>query len=126
MQQLCPHILAKSGEDVIGYALAMVPDLRQDIPSLTPLFELIDRLLVQSKYLVMGQICIDKSFRGKGVFRGIYQYYRDQLHDEYDCLVTEVSNENQRSLRAHLHVGFEELCRHVEGKELWITLVWHW
>jgi GNAT superfamily N-acetyltransferase len=126
MQQSCPHILAKKDEEVVGYALAMVPDFRAKIPVLVPLFELVDRLLPDSKYLVMGQICIDKSFRGKGIFSQMYRYYRDQLHTTYDCLVTEVSSDNQRSLQAHLHVGFERLYTHVENEEEWITLVWNW
>ncbi len=126
MQQHCPHILAMLGEDLVGYALAMVPDFRKAIPILVPLFELTDRLLPQRNYLVMGQICIDKPHRGKGIFRGMYTYYRNQLHQQYDCLVTEVSGDNQRSLNAHLHLGFEQLHRRVEGKEEWITLVWNW
>ena len=126
MHRSCPHILAKKGEEIVGYALAMVSDFRDEIPILVPLFELIDRLLPDSKYLVMGQICIDKSFRGKGIFSQMYQYYRDQLHNSYDCLVTEVSSGNQRSLQAHLHIGFEHLYTHVENQEEWITLVWNW
>ena len=126
MQEFCPHIVARSGESIVGYALAMVPDLRHQIPLLVPLFDLTDQLLPHTNYLVMGQICIDKPYRGKGIFSGMYRFYRDQLHKHYDCLVTEVADENQRSLKAHLHVGFELLHTHVENEVKWITLVWNW
>ena len=126
MQGYCPHILAKNGENIVGYALAMVPELRHDIPILVPLFDLTEKLLPNSKYLVMGQICVDKPYRGRGIFSGMYRYYRDQLNKNYECLVTEVADENQRSLQAHLYIGFEILHTRVEDKVKWITLVWNW
>ena len=126
MHRHCPHILAKNGNEVLGYALAMVPELRHDIPLLAPLFKEMDALLPGSNYLVMGQICIDKPFRGKGLFSGMYNFYREQLKEDYECLVTEVSGENQRSLQAHLHVGFEILHMRVEHGTTWYMLIWNW
>jgi hypothetical protein len=126
MHRLCPHILAKNGDVVVGYALAMVPELRLDIPVLAALFEITDDLLPGRDYLVMGQICIDKPFRGKGLFSGMYEFYREQLHREFECLVTEVSESNQRSLQAHLHVGFEILHTRLDKGEEWKMLVWNW
>lgn len=126
MHQLCPHILAKNGNMVVGYALAMVPELRVDIPILAPLFEMTDDLLPDRNYLVMGQICIDKPYRGKGLFSGMYKFYREQLHRDFECLVTEVSASNQRSLQAHLHVGFEILNTRLDKGAEWNMMVWNW
>ncbi len=126
MQEYCPHILAKRGAEVIGYALAMVPEMRAEVPVLDQLFELTDQLLDQKTYLVMGQICIDKPYRGQGIFRGMYNFYREQLNGTFDCLITEVAQENERSLQAHLHLGFEVLERRVEQGVGWELLIWNW
>ena len=126
MNKICPHIIASNNQRVIGYALAMDPTFRRDISVLAPLFELTDELLASRKYLVMGQICIDKPFRGKGVFRGMYEYYRDQLSPEYECLVTEVALENQRSMMAHKTIGFETLHKRTDCGKDWQTLIWEW
>jgi hypothetical protein len=48
------------------------------------------------------------------------------LHREFECLVTEVSESNQRSLQAHLHVGFEILHTRLDKGEEWKMLVWNW
>jgi len=126
MHGYCPHILARNGDKIVGYALAMVPELRHDIPVLASLFEMTDARLSGRNYLVMGQICIDKPFRGRGLFSGMYEFYREQLQREYECLVTEVSDENQRSLKAHLHLGFEILHTRVDKGAEWKMLVWRW
>ena len=126
MNMACPHIIASVNEQVIGYALAMVLSFREDIPVLKPLFGLIDKLMVNRNYLVMGQICIDKRYRGKGVFRGMYEFYRNQLRDQYDCLLTEVAQENPRSLGAHKRVGFETIHTRNEQGQYWEVLLWEW
>ena len=126
MNIACPHIIASVNEQVIGYALAMVPSFREDIPVLKPLFGQIDKLMVNRNYLVMGQICIDKPYRGKGVFRGMYEFYSDQLKHQYDCLVTEVAQENPRSLEAHKSIGFETIHTRNEHGKYWEILSWEW
>ena len=126
MNQVCPHIIATADGLVIGYALAMAPVFRGNIPLLQSLFDLLDRLVPHRNYLVMGQICIDKPFRRKGVFKGLYDYYRSQFMGKYDCLVTEVASENQRSLGAHISVGFKTIYTRSEHDKDWEVLLWDW
>lgn len=126
MNQTCPHIIANYKQQVVGYALAMDPVHREKVPVLKSLFELTDGLMNNRKYLVMGQICIDKPYRGQGVFRGMYNFYRQQLMNDFECLVTEVAVENKRSIRAHKRIGFDILLsRTAHGKD-WEILVWEW
>ena len=126
MNRVCPHVIACADNVVIGYALAMAPAFRTSVPLLKPLFDRLDQLIPHRNYLVMGQICIDKPFRGKGVFRGLYDFYRLQLKHEYDCLVTEVAAENTRSLGAHYRVGFKNISTREEQEKDWEVLLWDW
>ena len=68
MNDLCPHIIAKDKGKVIGYALCMHPNFSKEIPILYSMFEKIREVLPKEQsFIVMGQICIDKSYRGRGV-----------------------------------------------------------
>ena len=125
MHESCPHILAKCNESVVGYALAMTHAF-SDIPMLLPLFEIADEVVSNKPYLVMGQICIDKPCRGLGLFDGMYEYFKQQLSDQYQCLITEVALENQRSHNAHKRVGFKTIHRRAENDQEWELLVWDW
>jgi L-amino acid N-acyltransferase YncA len=127
------HVVAKAEERVIGYALVMTPSFRERIPILAPLFERLERTLCAGKpvaqraYFVMGQVCVDKDFRGRGVFPGIFQHMRTLYNPRYDLVVTEVSLRNPRSMRAHEKVGFRELVRYTNArKEEWSLIAWDW
>lgn len=122
----CQHIIAKDDDVVIGYALCMTRKFSTDIPLLAPMFETADILITGKKYLAMGQICVAKEFRAKGVFRGLYSFYREELQQNYDGLITEVATSNQRSLNAHLSVGFEILQTHVSEDISWELVYWDW
>ena len=125
MNETCPHIIAKSGSQVAGYALCMHPIHANDIPVLKPMFKKIESLIDNDiKYMAMGQICIDKAFRRKGVFAGLYKFMRDQLKDEYDLIITEVDSENVRSLGAHYKVGFNDMLVYQSGGRTWHLIQW--
>ena len=126
MNETCPHIIAKSGSLVAGYALCMHPKHSNDIPVLKPMFKKIDKLLDKGiKYMAMGQICIDKSFRRKGVFAGLYKFMGDQLREDYDLIITEVDSDNVRSLGAHYKVGFNDLIVYQSGGCTWHLIQWY-
>ncbi|MFX0556318.1 GNAT family N-acetyltransferase [Maribacter sp. CXY002] len=122
----CPHIIAKYQNEVIGYALCMTKKFREEIPVLTPMFNTADSLLKGKNYLALGQICVSKQFRGKGVFRGMYTFYRKELNGYYDCLVTEVATSNKRSLNAHLNIGFDILETQISEGISWELICWDW
>jgi len=126
MNNACPHVIAKKRGQVVGYALCMVSAFRNEIPLLIPMFEKANMLLPEENYVVMGQICIDKGYRKKGIFKGMYAFYKSELRNEFDGVVTEVATSNQRSLNAHLSVGFETLHTHIEEGVSWELLYWSW
>lgn len=122
-----PHIIARDGDNVIGYALSMVKDFANDIPVLRPLFKKIDTLIPETRsYVVMGQICIDTSCRKQGVFRGLYQHMSKELSSRYDLLITEVDSDNIRSLHAHYAVGFTSLLVYQSDGKEWNIIQWDW
>ena len=73
------HIIAKSNEKVIGYALVMLEMFKDRIPVLIPMFEQIKTLkwkgksMLEIPFFIMGQVCIEKSFRRQGIFSGLFQ-----------------------------------------------------
>ena len=57
-----------------------------------------NKKLSDYNYYVMGQICVDKSFRGKGIFEMLYQKHKELFQDKYDFVVTEISIEQMHVL----------------------------
>lgn len=127
-----PHIIAKDKDKVIGYTLVMLRKFEQDIPVLVPMFEQINAieyrgvLLAMTNYFVMGQVCIQKAYRGKGIFQGLYDHLKKRMSPHFQYVITEVSERNPRSMRAHEKVGFQTILKYVEGGEVWNILLWDW
>lgn len=120
MNDVCQHIVAKSGGHVIGYALCMHPSFAEDIEVLHPMFEKVEAILPKiENYIVMGQICIDKAYRGQGIFRKLYLAMRGAVHPEFEYIITDVDAENTRSLGAHYSVGFKDLATFCSCGQVW-------
>ena len=134
MNQEGPHAIAKMENQIIGYALVMTETFKMRLPVLVPMFDEIaathyrGKSLSEYRYFVMGQVCIDKPYRGQGVFSGLYQAMRKRFENQYDLVVTEISARNPRSIRAHEKVGFEAVHRYrsEEDGEDWVLVVWDW
>ncbi|MFS4492464.1 N-acetyltransferase family protein [Maribacter sp. 2308TA10-17] len=126
MNDACPHVIAKDGDIVVGYALVMLKEFRDEISILSAMFETAEELLGGKKFLAMGQICISKAYRKRGIFRGMYNFYKEELQDEFDCLLTEVATDNQRSLEAHKSTGFKVLKTQVTDGISWELISWDW
>lgn len=123
MNEVCGHIIALEGENLAGYALCMHPDFGHSIPVLKPMFtRLQDLIPPESNYMVMGQICIDKGFRSRGIFRGLYSFMREILREDYKWIITEVDTCNLRSMRAHKSIGFTRLLNYNSGTQNWEIL----
>ncbi|MDT7829162.1 GNAT family N-acetyltransferase [Pricia sp. S334] len=124
MHDVCPHIVAKSNESVIGYALSMHPKFAGKIEVLWPMFDQIEAIRPKVRnYIVMGQICIAKAYRGQGIFRQLYQTMQAAVQPEFERIITEVDVVNTRSLGAHYGVGFEDLATYESGGHQWKLIV---
>ena len=103
---------------VVGFALVMLKEYRNEIEILKPLFNLIDNLsfnhirLQNSPYFVMGQVCVAKNVRKQGVFSKLYAHLIEATKKDFDYIITEISSKNQPSLKAHAALGFKLLHQH--------------
>ena len=133
MNDHSPHIIAKDRQKVIGYSLTMDKVFGAQIPVLVPMFDQINGLLYKNKalssidYIVMGQVCIDKNYRGQGIFEGLYQRMKLEYAHRHPCVITEVDVLNNRSIRAHQKVGFDHLNTYTSPDEKkWVIMIWEW
>ena len=124
MHTVCPHIIAKDQDTVVAYALCMHSMFANEIDLLKPMFVKIEKSFPNDKsYIVMGQICIDKAYRGKGVFRKLYKTMQQFVFPDFKAIITEVDATNTRSLSAHYAIGFTDLTTYVSNGQEWKLIV---
>jgi L-amino acid N-acyltransferase YncA len=129
-----PHVIALHDSKVVGYALVMLPVLKNEIDVLKSMFEVIENhqfkevSLEKSNYFVMGQVCIDKNHRSKGLFQNLYDGLKYYMSPHYNFCITEIDQRNRRSMRAHEKVGFELMTSYRDSKngKLWDLVIWDW
>ncbi|MFY7670477.1 GNAT family N-acetyltransferase [Tenacibaculum sp. MEBiC06402] len=119
MHKVHPHTIAKNNDKVVGYALSMSTVFKDSIPVLIPMFNEIEKLDIDENFIIMGQVCVDKEYRGKGIFRGLYQKMSIVFSGEYSSIITEVDAKNLRSVNAHNAVGFKTICEYSANSQVW-------
>jgi len=132
LKQLCdaePAAVAKEGKKVVGYALVMTKTFADKIPVLFSMFELFKTIPYQNKnladhnYFVMGQVCIDRAYRGMGLFDQLYAKLKTTLAPRYDLMITEVAERNVRSIKAHERAGLKTIHTYAADGEIWHVMV---
>jgi hypothetical protein len=125
--------IAVSDERVVAYIIAMTKKSRLLIPVLVPMFELFDNLIYKGKsiddyeYMVIGQVCVDKDYRGRSIFRQAYEGYRTAFKGRFDFCITEIDLNNTRSMQAHKNIGFETIHTYKDIHGIsWAIVVWDW
>ncbi|HEX4957129.1 MAG TPA: GNAT family N-acetyltransferase [Lacibacter sp.] len=132
LHALFPSVIVKDNDRVIGYALILLPEAGGMFPELISLFQTLEQLyyrerpLYTYRYYVMGQVCIHKNYRGRGVFELLYQKHKELLQNRYDFVVTSVATRNTRSIRAHEKTGFKTIHRFMDDHEDWLVILWDW
>lgn len=132
MHDAAPAVIAKYENKVIGYALVMLPEFQEFIPVLQPMFQMFDEIDFENKklsaysYFVMGQVCIDKNFRGLGIFDMLYQKLKELHENTFEIMLTEVAKRNIRSLKAHERAGLKSIHEYTDNRgETWEILLWN-
>ena len=132
MHALAPSVVVHASAGLAGYALTMPTQTRRCVPILESMFQLLDTLewrgvaLAQSRFYVMGQICVAEPYRGQGVFDALYAGHQAHYAAQYDFLITEIATRNTRSMRAHERVGFEPIHRYRDALDEWQLVGWDW
>jgi hypothetical protein len=110
-----PHIIATphGSDEIAAYALVMLRSFRARLPLLEPMFQILERLdyrgrgLEAYRWYVMGQICVGKPHRSRGLVEGLYAAHRERMSPDFDLMITEIAGDNPRSLRAHQKAGLQ-------------------
>ncbi len=124
-----PHVIAKAEDAVVAYALVMTREHSQALAILKTMFDKIHTLtykgqpLADASYVVMGQICIAKEYRSQGIFQGLYKQMKKQMATHFDYIITEIDDNNKRSLAAHARAGFQTIDTYNAGKDWHIVLL---
>ena len=132
MHKLAPSVIIKDQDQVVAYALTMLRECRELIPDLEPMFALLDKLswnnkpLNDCRFYVMGQVCIARAYRGKGLFDELFRHHKKTYKSQFDLFITEIATRNVRSLRAHERVGFKTVHVHRDDLDEWAVVGWDW
>lgn len=132
LNEIEPHVIAKDGNKIVGYVLTMTEKSRYEIPLIYPMFEEFDKLNYNDKsvsdfnYMVVGQACIHKDYRGKGLVEKCFQLYKETYCQFYDFSITEIDRINKRSLNAHLKIGYKVIHSYKENNKDWDVVLWDW
>ena len=123
------QVIAKADDRVVGYALSLLQVHRSMYPILNAMFDRVDSIRVSAKigsYYVMGQVCIDSNYRGRGVFNRLYDEHKRLFSSSYNSCVTEVSIHNIPSVKAHAKVGFRSVMTFEDEQDDWSVIAWDW
>ena len=132
MALAAPQFIAFHESKLAGYVLTMTFDMKATVPSLAPLFEEFEEFsyndlkLSEQPFVVCGQTCIHRDFRGMGIMHALYNNMSRSLSSTYKGCITEISELNQRSLKAHAKIGFEIIHTYFDGQQHWNVVLWQW
>lgn len=132
MNIIAPSVIVKYNDQVVGYALAALKDVAPFHPDLSIMINKLDSIsyknksLMYYKYYIMGQVCIAKEHRNKGLFSKMYQFHKKIYQNDFELLLTEISISNPRSLNAHIKVGFKIIHTFQDKLDEWNVVLWDW
>ncbi|MBS1609300.1 MAG: GNAT family N-acetyltransferase [Bacteroidetes bacterium] len=132
LHAVAPSIIIKDDHNVIAYAIVLLQQGRKAYPALEPMFVNLEKLNWQGKplyhynFYIMGQVCVDKGYRGLGLFDMLYLKHKEIYQHQYDFIVTTISTSNLRSLNAHKRVGFVTINTFTDNLDEWDVVLWDW
>jgi hypothetical protein len=132
MHETHPSIIAKENDKVVGYVIVTTKSVYGEHPELDHLFNTLDainykgQLLGEVNYILVGQLCVGITHRGIGLVQDMYTYYQSLHSNQYKYLVTDISQENQRSIKAHKKSGFETIGLIEQVGAGWEIVLWDW
>lgn len=132
MHEIAPSIIVKDEDKVVGYALVTPVEAGSFHPDLQTMMDNLETLVYNGEplssysYYIMGQVCIDKEYRGKGIFNMLFQKHKELYSSTYELIVTEISTTNYRSQKAHEKIGFTTIHTYSDPLDEWNVVVWDW
>lgn len=132
MHGLSPGVIVKDENTIAGYALTTLKEARSFHPDLDVMFKNLENVQYNGKSLsshhfyCMGQICVAKEYRGRGIVNMLYQKHKEIYSTQFDFILTEISTSNKRSIKAHQNIGFKTVYRYRDTVDEWDVVVWDW
>ncbi len=123
-------IVARINNTVIGYIIRMTDADTDTIPLLKPFtarfptitFE--GKSLTEYRYCILGQVCIQKEYRGQGLLEKLYTEFRNQSAEKYDLAISEIGTSNPRSLHVHTtKIGFKVAQEYSAEERNWYIVI---
>lgn len=132
MNEETPAVIAKAGDDVVGYSLVASRAIVGKHQLLDDLFISADQSffngesLKESNYVLCGQLCVAKGYRGQGIAQAMYGLFKSSYREKFKYCITDVASANPRSLRAHIKSGFQVINSFEYGGICWNLVLWAW
>lgn len=121
--------VARINGKVVGYLMPMSVEQCKQALLLHPFIEKFETVKFENKplneyrYCILGQVCVDKQYRGKGILEKLYEELKSRLAKKYDIGISEIGANNPRSLHVHLDkLGFKITEQYTaQGKDWYIV-----
>ncbi len=132
MHRDSPSIIAVDKGEVIGYVLVTTKAVLGHHPLIDDLFSNVDKQIYGGKsledipYVLSGQLCVSKSYRGQGLAKQLYTFFKSSYSDNYSYCITDIDLKNPRSLQAHIKTGFKIIDTSTYGGSQWHIVLWDW
>jgi hypothetical protein len=116
--------------EIVGYEIPLDLENARKIFLLEPFIKRILMLkykgkrLSEYKIIIEGQICIKKGHKGEGIAERLHEEFVRFLKPKYDLIITEISNQNPRSLYVHTKkLGLSILEQYSADGRDWYILI---
>lgn len=132
MHDIGPSVIAKDGDEVVGYVIVTTKAIKPHHDFLAAFFDELDQIdykgqsLKEVNYALSGQLCVAKSHRGQGLSTKLYNFCRDSYRSKYPYCITDIDVVNVPSIKAHEKVGFCELRTVHYWEVTWKIIIWDW
>jgi L-amino acid N-acyltransferase YncA len=101
-------MVATDGVRLAGYLCASECDFNRQFPLLAGMLQRFasltyhERPLNSYRLFIYGPVCLDQSYRGRGLLQGLYEALRNEVAGRFEVGVAFVAENNPHSLRAHV------------------------
>lgn len=132
MHQNTPSIIAKDGDQVVGYSLVFAPanginhHLINDLILNINKCSYKDQQITIADYVLVGQLCVSKDYRGHSLSKSLYTEFKNTYSNNYKYCITDVASNNLRSLKAHEQMGFVVIDTLNYDNKDWKIILWDW
>lgn len=107
--------VARNNSSVIGFVCASTPEFNRSFPLPAAMIERFpeisigSHLLTELRSFITGPVCVDKNYRGQGIFEALYGALFEAQKTRFDVALALISVANKRSIKAHQKVGMDAI-----------------